>query len=480
MGTPRLLAAAVTAAAAVGTLAIAPAHADPAHRTSTYAEPRIPGPAGNPVWALPSTQRLGTAALTWVSCLPSSSDAATATKLAGAMTYSRMGRRLTAEQVACARRVVGASRASGLDRKAAEIALMTAIVETTLRNYTGGDLDSVGLFQQRNSWGTYAQRIKPESATAKFLSVMQQFYPRNSWLKAPAGQVAADVQRPAAAYRGEYALAQSSADALLKALWPLPVTKPAPTPAKPPASFAGFGDVSGDRVLDRIAYRTDQRGGTIRLYRGWTTGITLGSGLNQYRALLRGDFDGNGSAEMLGVAADGHLVRWAIGRNGTLGAGTRVAGSSGWTTYSQFAVVSDLGHGKAQRRVGITTSGNVTYYGTHTVTTKNLIPLNTYKQPLPVGDLNGDRLPDLVAVRKATGALTAFYAHSNGTYTKGATFGSGWNNFRTISSDGNGVLRGIDAKTQRMRAYRVSSVHAGGVRLYSQGVGSWVHYAGLL
>ncbi|HWC21638.1 MAG TPA: hypothetical protein VG502_04980 [Flexivirga sp.] len=482
MGIPRLLTVTITAVAAVGTIAVAPAQADtePTPGTSAYAGPTIPGPAGNPVWARPSTQRLG-AALTWVSCGATGTDAAIAVKLAGAMTYSRMGRRLSAEQAGCARRIVAASRASGLDRKAAEIALMTAIVETTLRNYTGGDLDSVGLFQQRNSWGSYAQRIRPESATAKFLSVMQQFYPRNGWLKASAGQVAADVQRPAAAYRGEYALAQTSADALLNVLWPLPVAAPAPGPAKPPASLAGFGDVTGDRVLDRIAYRSDLRGGSIRLYRGWTTGITLGSGLNQYRALLRGDFDGNGSAELLGVAADGHLVRYAIGRNGTLGAGTRVAGSSGWAAYSQFVVVNDLGRRAAQRRVGITTSGNVTYFGSRTVTTRNLIPLTIYKQPLPVRDLNGDGLSDLVAVRRATGRLTAFYAHANGTYSKGPEFGTGfWNRFRAITSDGNGVLRGIDAKPQVQRAYVVRNVRPGGVRLLGVGRGSWAPYAGLL
>lgn len=483
MATPCLLTITgiVTIAAAASTVTAAPARAD-AHSVppmTAQADPSIPGPAGNPVWAPRSTHR-NSAALTWVSCGATSNDAAIAAKLAGAMTYARMGRQLSAEQTACARRIVAASRASGLDRKAAEIAVMTAMVETTLRDYTGGDLDSVGLFQQRNSWGTYAQRINPESATKKFLSVMQQIYPRNSWLEAPAGQVAADVQRPAAAYRGEYALAQSSADALLNVLWPLPATKPAPTPKTVPTSFAGFGDVNADGVLDRIAYRTDVRNGSIRLYRGWTTGITLGSGLNQYRALLRGDFDGNGSAEILGVARDGHLDRYAIGRNATLGAAARVAGSSGWAAYSQFVVVKDLARGKAQRRIGITTSGDLTYFGARAVTTAGLIPLSTYKQPLPVGDLNGDGLPDLVAVRKATGRLTAFYAHSNGKYSKGPEFGSGfWNRFRAITSDGNGVLRGIDAKPQVQRAYRVSNVRSGGVRLIGVGKGSWAPYVAL-
>ena len=236
MGTTRLLTVTITAAAAFATMAAAPAHAAPAPapRSSALAGSSIPGPAGNPVWALRSTQRTAFT-LSWVTCGPTAADAQTATQLAAAMTYSRMGGRLSAEQVACARRVVAAARASGLDRKGAEIALMTAVVETTLRDYTGGDLDSVGLFQQRNSWGSYAQRINPEWATGKFLSVMQQFYPANSWLTVPAGQVAADVQRPAAQYRGEYALAQPSADALLNVLWPLPTATPTPTPTPTPA-----------------------------------------------------------------------------------------------------------------------------------------------------------------------------------------------------------------------------------------------------
>lgn len=52
---------------------------------------------------------------------------------------------------------IGAQR--GLDQHAQETALIAAMTESTLQNLTGGDRDSVGLFQMRPSqgWGTVAQ-----------------------------------------------------------------------------------------------------------------------------------------------------------------------------------------------------------------------------------------------------------------------------------------------------------------------------------
>jgi hypothetical protein len=57
-----------------------------------------------------------------------------------------------------------------LPARAATIAIATALQESKLRNLTYGDLDSVGLFQQRPSqgWGTRAQLLDPVYATNAF------------------------------------------------------------------------------------------------------------------------------------------------------------------------------------------------------------------------------------------------------------------------------------------------------------------------
>lgn len=49
-------------------------------------------------------------------------------------------------------------------------ALMAAIVESSLRNLHGGDRDSVGLFQQRDAWGSFAERTNPAASAAMFFT----------------------------------------------------------------------------------------------------------------------------------------------------------------------------------------------------------------------------------------------------------------------------------------------------------------------
>ena len=54
------------------------------------------------------------------------------------------------------------------------IALATALQESSLRNLTTGDRDSVGLFQQRPSqgWGTVAQILDPVFAANAFYDAL--------------------------------------------------------------------------------------------------------------------------------------------------------------------------------------------------------------------------------------------------------------------------------------------------------------------
>lgn len=48
------------------------------------------------------------------------------------------------------------------------IALMTAMQESTLRNLNYGDRDSIGLFQQRNAWGSREDRLNPFESARMF------------------------------------------------------------------------------------------------------------------------------------------------------------------------------------------------------------------------------------------------------------------------------------------------------------------------
>jgi hypothetical protein len=64
----------------------------------------------------------------------------------------------------------------GLPARAASIALATAYQESKIRNLSGGDLDSLGLFQQRPSqgWGTAAQILDEHYSINKFYEALEK------------------------------------------------------------------------------------------------------------------------------------------------------------------------------------------------------------------------------------------------------------------------------------------------------------------
>ncbi|MFC3456547.1 hypothetical protein [Amycolatopsis speibonae] len=119
----------------------------------------------------------------------------------------------------CARAVVETVQRSGLNERAAAIAIATVIVESSIANLDGGLGDSVGLFQQRASWGSFEQRTDPEWATGRFLAVMRQFFPNGSWNDVAIGDVAAAIQRPAAKYRHRYGVEADDAVKIVGELW---------------------------------------------------------------------------------------------------------------------------------------------------------------------------------------------------------------------------------------------------------------------
>jgi hypothetical protein len=89
-----------------------------------------------------------------------------------------------------ARAICSVARDLGASDKVLLAAYEAAIVESGVHSLPYGDLDSIGLFQQRDSWGTYAQRMDPVWASQQFISrAIRQNEP---WMTA--GQLAQDVQ----------------------------------------------------------------------------------------------------------------------------------------------------------------------------------------------------------------------------------------------------------------------------------------------
>lgn len=149
---------------------------------------------------------------------PSADDADTARAL-NQQLGAKMRGYLNGYNTSCARVIIETVKKNGLNDRAAAIAIATVIVESSIANLDGGMGDSVGLYQQRASWGSFAQRTDPVWATGKFLEVMRRFYPDGSWNIAAIGDVAAAVQRPAAKYRHRYGVEADDAVRIVNELW---------------------------------------------------------------------------------------------------------------------------------------------------------------------------------------------------------------------------------------------------------------------
>jgi len=80
------------------------------------------------------------------------------------------------EQAENAAIIAGVASSRGLPARAASIALATAYQESDIRNIDHGDLDSLGLFQQRPSqgWGNEAEVQDPHYAAHKFYDALTE------------------------------------------------------------------------------------------------------------------------------------------------------------------------------------------------------------------------------------------------------------------------------------------------------------------
>lgn len=126
----------------------------------------------------------------------------------------------TPEQIRNAKVVIQVGRQLGASDRDITIALMAGWQESGLRNLNYGDRDSIGMFQQRNAWGSRADRLDPYKSARMFFLGGQQgqrglldFKQRNSW---GLGQAAQKVQ--VSAYPDRYDQWQDESEQLLKEL----------------------------------------------------------------------------------------------------------------------------------------------------------------------------------------------------------------------------------------------------------------------
>lgn len=122
----------------------------------------------------------------------------------------------TAEQTTNAQTITSTVQTRHLPQRAAVIAVTAALVESGLRNTTSGDLDSLGLFQERPSqgWGSPEDILNPAYATGKFLDHLVAI---PNWLTLPPGAAEQDVER--SAFPDRYAPQEPAATQLVARFW---------------------------------------------------------------------------------------------------------------------------------------------------------------------------------------------------------------------------------------------------------------------
>nr|MDT0657721.1 hypothetical protein [Micromonospora sp. DSM 115978] len=124
------------------------------------------------------------------------------------------------EQVGNAKAIIEATKANGMDERAAVIAVATAMQESTLTNFghlgDRNDHDSQGLFQQRPSsgWGSVEQITDPQYATTAFLKALGQV---DGWEEMPLTAAAQTVQ--VSAFPDHYAKWEQAAADLVAEHW---------------------------------------------------------------------------------------------------------------------------------------------------------------------------------------------------------------------------------------------------------------------
>lgn len=112
--------------------------------------------------------------------------------LIGAGTPATQG--FSSEQVANAKIIWTVARQLKAGERGAVVGVATALQESTLRNLPYGDRDSLGLFQQRDSWGSRAVRLNPVDSARLFFRALGKV---KGWQQLSVDAAAQTVQRSA-------------------------------------------------------------------------------------------------------------------------------------------------------------------------------------------------------------------------------------------------------------------------------------------
>ncbi|MFC5922654.1 FG-GAP-like repeat-containing protein [Micromonospora vulcania] len=352
---------------------------------------------------------------------------------------------MTAYRVSCARVIVDDIKRRGLARRAAAIAITTTIVESTIRNLTYGDRDSVGLYQQRPSqgWGTVEQILDPVYATGRFIRKMLEVDP-NTWMTDPIGEVCQDVQNSARPSR--YYEEASDGTTIAYALWNLSAS-----PTK-----GNVSDVSGDGHADVLATKPD---GTLWYYPNnmdsnpnhvpFVDGTNIGRDWAQFDRVMSADVSGDGHADVLATKPDGTMWYYPNNMDSNPGHLPFTDGTNIGRDWAQFnrvmsADVSGDGHADV---LATKPDGTLWYYPNNMDSNPGHLPFTDgtnigrdwaqYDRVMSA-DVSGDGHADVLAT-KPDGTLWYYPNNMDSNpghlpFTDGTNIGRDWAQFNRVTS----------------------------------------------
>ncbi|MDQ7905788.1 tachylectin-related carbohydrate-binding protein [Phytohabitans sp. ZYX-F-186] len=370
------------------------------------------------------------------------SDANVARRLNQTLTGGMRGN-MTAYNVSCARTIATVINGRGLPVRAAHIAITTTVVESTIHNYTAGDRDSLGLFQQRPSqgWGTPEQIMNPVYATNRFIDAMLGI---SDWRTGPIGRICQDVQR--SGFPDRYYTATNDGIAIANAVWA--ITGPEPQVGH---------SITGDTYTDLAALKAD---GTMWLYsnnfardggRPYGDVRQIGHGWNAYDRLVPADATGDGYTDLVALKPDGTM--WLFSNNFVRDGGwpygdVRQIGH-GWNAYDRIIAADATGDGFTDL-VALKPDGTMWLFSNNFVRDGGQ-PYGDVRQigqgwngfdRIVASDATGDGYADLVAL-KPDGTMwlysNNFERDGGWPYSDVRQIGQGWNGFdRIVASDATG------------------------------------------
>ncbi|MEV6674598.1 FG-GAP-like repeat-containing protein [Streptomyces sp. NPDC051162] len=200
-------------------------------------------------------------------------------------------------------------------------------------------------------------------------------------------------------------------------------------------AMTGVGDLNGDKVSDLLVRRKSDGHALVYWGKGnggYTDPTDLGGGWDAYDSITGiGDINGDKVPDlMVRRKSDGHaLVYWGKG-NGGYTDPTDLGG--GWDAYDVITNAGDLkGNGVPDLLVRRKSDGHALVYwgkgdGTYTDPTDLGAGWDKYDVITGVGDLNGDKVPDLLVRRKSDGHALVYWGKGDGGYTDPTDLGGGW------------------------------------------------------